>query len=418
MLTNLLKFLKGYVVIRLSGYSPERFLNLCSHHKIVLWGLRSVGADYEMCVSIHGFLKLRPLVRKTRTKIVILERHGLPFWLHRYRSRKLFLGGALLAASLLYVLSLFIWNIHVEGNYSLSDEVILDYLSSEGILHGMAKRDVHGEEIEAKLREHFQEITWTSAEVKGTRLIIHVQENEDVIFEEIPGEEPADLVASESGKIVSMIVRSGTPAVLEGMEVEKGDLLVGSRVEVLDDAGEVANAYYVHADADILIQRSEYYEASFPMHYEKKIYSGRKRTTYYLTVGRKRLDISLPHRGSYEQSDAITSEWPLKITENFYLPVVFGKITEQEYTPSDAVYTKKEAIAHAKEELSLFLEKLRIKGLQIIENNVKIEINSDKCTAYGTYILEESGVKEQAPVMEIPNQEEGTDVSDSRRIYF
>ena len=215
-----------------------------------------------------------------------------------------------------------------------------------------------------------------------------------------------------------MIVRSGTPAVLEGMEVEKGDLLVGSRVEVLDDAGEVANAYYVHADADILIQRSEYYEASFPMHYEKKIYSGRKRTTYYLTIGRKRLDISLPHRGSYEQSDAITSEWPLKITENFYLPVVFGKITEQEYTPSDAVYTKKEATAHAKEELSLFLEKLRIKGLQIIENNVKIEINSDKCTAYGTYILEESGVKEQAPVMEIPNQEEGTDVSDSRRIYF
>ena len=103
------------------------------------------------------------------------------------------------AASLLYVLSLFIWNIHVEGNYSLSDEVILDYLSSEGILHGMAKRDVHGEEIEAKLREHFQEITWTSAEVKGTRLIIHVQENEDVTFEEIPGEEPADLVASESG---------------------------------------------------------------------------------------------------------------------------------------------------------------------------------------------------------------------------
>ena len=248
--------------------------------------------------------------------------------------------------------------------------------------------------------------------------IIHVQENEDVTFEEIPGEEPADLVASESGKIVSMIVRSGTPAVLEGMEVEKGDLLVGSRVEVLDDAGEVANAYYVHADADILIQRSEYYEASFPMHYEKKIYSGRKRTTYYLTIGRKRLDISLPHRGSYEQSDAITSEWPLKITENFYLPVVFGKITEQEYTPSDAVYTKKEATAHAKEELSLFLEKLRIKGLQIIENNVKIEINSDKCTAYGTYILEESGVKEQAPVMEIPNQEEGTDVSDSRRIYF
>ena len=83
MLTRLLKFLKGYVVIRLSGYSPERFLNLCSHHHIILWGLRSVGTDYEMCISISGFRRLRPLVHKTRTRAVILERHGLPFVLYR-----------------------------------------------------------------------------------------------------------------------------------------------------------------------------------------------------------------------------------------------------------------------------------------------------------------------------------------------
>ena len=178
MLTRLLKFLKGYVVIRLSGYSPERFLNLCSHHHIILWGLRSVGTDYEMCISISGFRRLRPLVHKTRTRAVILERHGLPFILYRYRKRKLFAGGALLCMALLYVLSLFIWNIHVEGNYSLSDEVILAWLESTGIVHGMAKRNVHGEEIEAGLREHFPEITWTSAEVKGTRLIIHVRSEE------------------------------------------------------------------------------------------------------------------------------------------------------------------------------------------------------------------------------------------------
>lgn len=246
MLTRLLKFFKGYVVIHLSGYSPERFLNLCSRHGIVLWGLRSVGAEYEMCISIGGFRKLRPLVHKTKTKVVILERHGLPFILYNYRSRKLFAVGAAGGLALLHVLSLFIWNIHVEGNYSLSDQVVLDYLESERIVHGMAKKDIHGEEIEAKLREHFPEITWTSAEVKGTRLIIHVQENEDSVPEDVPENEPADLAASESGTVVSMIVRSGTPLVTEGMEVQKGDLLVQGRVEILNDAGEVANAYYVH----------------------------------------------------------------------------------------------------------------------------------------------------------------------------
>lgn len=409
MLTNLLKFLKGYVVIRLTGYSPERFLNLCSHHRIILWGLRSVGTEYEMCVSVSGFKKLRPLVHKTRTKVVILRRHGLPFILHRYRNRKLFAGGALLAAVLLYVLSLFIWNIHVEGNYSLSDEVILDYLESVKIVHGMAKRNVHGEEIEAGLREHFPEITWTSAEVKGTRLIIHVQENEDSVQEEIPEEEPADLVAGGDGVIVSMIVRSGTPAVSEGTEVKKGDLLVKSLVEVLDDAGETANTYYVHADADIRIQRTEHYKAAFDMPYTRKEYTGRKRTSFYVIFGKKRLDLRFWHRDAYEQSDLIASELPLKITENFYLPVTLGRNTEQEYVPADAVYTKEEAVALAKDEWRIFLEKLRIKGLQIIENNVKIDINGDVCTAEGDYVVEESAVQEQAPQITIPEQEEVRD---------
>ncbi len=394
------------MVIRLSGYSPERFLNLCSHHHIILWGLRSVGTDYEMCISISGFRRLRPLVHKTRTRAVILERHGLPFILYRYRKRKLFAGGALLCMALLYVLSLFIWNIHVEGNYSLSDEVILAWLESTGIVHGMAKRNVHGEEIEAGLREHFPEITWTSAEVKGTRLIIHVQENEDQTAETIPEDEPADLVSSGEGTIVSMIVRSGTPAVSEGMDVQKGDLLVGSRVDVLDDAGETANTYYVHADADVRIQRTEHYEESFDMHYIKKIYTGETRSSYYLMLGQKRFWFRLWHPDVYEQSDSIASEFPLKITENFYLPVVFGKSTEQEYAEEEAVYTKEEAVAHAKENWALFFEKLRIKGLQIIENNVKIDISGGRCTAKGDYLVEESAVQEQAPVIGTPEQAE------------
>lgn len=406
MLTNLLKFLKGYVVIRLSGYSPERFLNLCSHHRIILWGLRSVGADYEMCISVSGFKKLRPLVHKTRTKAVILERHGLPFILYRYQNRKLFAGGALLGAVLLYVLSMFIWNIHVEGNYSLSDEVILNYLESIQIVHGMAKRDIHGEEIEADLREHFPEITWTSAEVKGTRLIIHIQENEDAAPARIPDEEPADLRASDTGTIVSMIVRRGTPRVSEGMEVQKGDLLVAGLVEIFDDAGETANSYYVHADADVRIQRTEHYRAEFDMNYSKKVYTGRTRTSFSLTFGRKRFDLKFWHRDTYEQSDLIASELPLKITENFYLPVTLGKYTEQEYVSTEVVYEREEAVARAKEEWALFFEKLRIKGLQIIENNVKIDISGDVCTAEGDYIVEESAVQERAPEMTPPKEEE------------
>ena len=404
-MTRLLKWLKGYVVIRLDGYAPERFLNLCSHHHIILWGMISVGTGYEMCISVGGFRRLRPLVRKTRTKVVILERHGLPFMLYRYRNRKLFAVGAAAGIILLYLMSLFIWNIHVEGNYSLSDQVVLDYLESVGVVHGMKKRDVHGERIEELLREYFPEITWTSVEVKGTRLIVHVQENEDAAYDTVPEDEPADLAAADSGTIVSMIVRSGTPLVSEGMEVQEGDLLVSGRIEVLDDAGEVARTQFVHADADILIRKTEYYEESFSMNYEKKVYTGKERTSFYLILGSKRI-----HAGrtgdAFARSDTLTAEYPLKITENYYLPIVFGKNTEKEYVLEPSVSSREEAEEKAKEELNLFFKKMMNKGLQIIENDVKIEVNGDLCTAAGTWTLEKEGAREQAPDMTDPVQDE------------
>jgi hypothetical protein len=102
-------------------------------------------------MSIAAFRKVRPLVRKTQTKVVILERHGLPFLLWKYRRRKLFAAGAFFCIVLLYVMSLFIWNIHIEGNESLSTQVVLSYLQEEGITHGMLKRQIHGEELEKKL---------------------------------------------------------------------------------------------------------------------------------------------------------------------------------------------------------------------------------------------------------------------------
>ncbi len=76
-------------------------------------------------------------------------------------------------------------------------------------------------------------------EVKGTRLIIHIKENEDADYGAIPEpDQPAELVAKTDGTVVSMIVRSGTQKVQIGQLVKQGELLVSSKIEVLDDSGE------------------------------------------------------------------------------------------------------------------------------------------------------------------------------------
>ena len=80
MLIAVLQYISGYLRIRVEGYSPERFINLCSYHGIYLWNLKPCGHAYEMNISVRGFRELKPVIRKTRTKVVIMERAGFPFF--------------------------------------------------------------------------------------------------------------------------------------------------------------------------------------------------------------------------------------------------------------------------------------------------------------------------------------------------
>ena len=84
MIQSIIRYMHGYVKIRVEGYSPERFLNLCRHHQIYIWGLNPCGNAYEMYMSLKGFRRLRPIVRKTHTKVLLVQRNGLPFFLHKY----------------------------------------------------------------------------------------------------------------------------------------------------------------------------------------------------------------------------------------------------------------------------------------------------------------------------------------------
>ena len=140
MLLSIIKFFRGFVCVRLSGYAPERFLNLCGNRDIVIWNLERDGDDYEFYISVQAFRTLRPIAKKTRTKLVVKKRFGFPFWLHRYRRRKLFFGGILLFFLILILLSQFIWNIEINGNSYITDETVLAYLKEQDLSFGTPKK--------------------------------------------------------------------------------------------------------------------------------------------------------------------------------------------------------------------------------------------------------------------------------------
>ena len=128
---SILKYIRGYVLVHLTGYAPERFLNMCGKRNILIWNLKAVEDGYLFYISVDAYKALKPVLKKTRTRARILEKHGLPFFMFRYRGRKMFVLGVALFIGMLFYTSRFVWNIEVNGNSYLSEETILEFLKEE-----------------------------------------------------------------------------------------------------------------------------------------------------------------------------------------------------------------------------------------------------------------------------------------------
>ena len=247
LIQKMIRLFGGYVKVRVEGYSAERFLNLCSYRQIDVWGLVSRQNSYEMYMTLKGFRRIRPIVRKTHTKVLLIKRYGLPFFLHQNRYRAAFAAGALLCTALLFFYSGYIWDIHFEGNEKWTEETLLEFLETKNITPGMPKKNIDCTQIVKDIRQQYDDIIWVSASIDGSRLRIQIKENEDTFLQENPKEtenQPltdaaetvsaagTDLVASANGVITSMITRIGTPLVHVGDTVEEGQILVTGRVEI------------------------------------------------------------------------------------------------------------------------------------------------------------------------------------------
>lgn len=374
---QIIRFLKGYLSIKVWGFSTERFINLCGNHNILLWNIVNHGDYYTMCISLKGFYQLKSITRKTGTRVVITSRYGLPFLTMRMKKRKIFLAGFFCSMAFWIWMSGFIWDVDIRGNLYVTDDVFHDFLSENGIEAGMKKEKVDIEELEKAIRNEFNIVTWTSAKIDGTKLIIQVKEN-DLIQNSGEKENTAeegegyDLVADKDGTIVSIVTRSGVPMVVEGTEVKEGDLLVEGCIPIYNEDATVRKYEYCRADADILLKYSFSVTEEIKEIYVSRTYTGSEVKRSYLMIFGKKLFIPVLGK-KYAQYDSIENQKQLSVFGGYDLPVYFGSTVIREYTEEEKTYTKEEIKVKFEDKIQKFMQTLEEKGVQIIEKNVTIK---------------------------------------------
>lgn len=385
---KLIKYSKGYVKIKVWGYSPERFMNLCSNRNILIWDVQHGKDCYIMNISIKGFFELKPILRKTRTKVAILKRYGLPFLIPKMKKRFIFICGIIGCILFLILMSNNLWAIEVVGNYTITTDKFMDFLKENEINYGMRKRAIDIEQLEKEIRLQFDIVTWTSVKLEGTKLCVQIKENALLKKEREKIFEVSNLIAEKEGTIVNMITRNGVPNVKVGAEIKKGDLLVSGKIPILGEDSAVRGYQYCNADADIYLQCIYPYYDKLRIEHTEKQFTGKEQKIFFIELFGKHLQ--LPHKKiTYANYDIFTNKKQLKILDNFYLPIFTGSEIIREYSDVSKRYTKEEGKNILNENFMKFIADLKEKGVQIIQKDVKIETGKDLMVVSGKILVVE-----------------------------
>ena len=386
---KILEYVSGYVNIVIEGYYIEQFINICNNKQIDLWNIKkenSIKVYASVCIT--DFKKLKQICKKTKCKIKIQSKKGLPFVIKKYKKRKFFFIFLLLIILTIFILSNFIWNIEIESDADISKEEILELAQSEGLEIGKRKGAIDSKAVINKIRLERDDISWVGIEIDGTNATIKLVKADEKP-EIINDDEYCNIVADKNAMILKVSAQNGTPLVKEGDIVTNGDVIVAGWME-----GKYTGKQYVHAQAEI--QAKVWYTTTEKVYLQetKKVETGEAKSSYSVKINNFQINLpkSLP---KFQKYDTIEENKKLKLFSNFYLPFELVKYTYKEYKEEQVVHSIEEAkqigIDRAKESLQE-----KIDGKEILDKQVKVRTEKDYIEVEVTYEVKENiGIKEK-----------------------
>lgn len=357
-------YLLGYLRITVEGYYIERFINICKSKHITIWNLKR---NKDIClylnVRISEFKNLRDVAKKTKCKIKIKNKKGLPFLLHKYKKRKIFGILLILVAFLIWLSSNFVWNVDIIEKNGNDIVNIRQDLENVGLKIGYLKSKIDTKQIINKIRLERKDIAWIGIELKGTNAIVKIvksDEKPNIIDEN----EYCSIISDKAGVITKINAQSGTANVKVGDTIKDGDILINGWME-----GKFTGIRYVHAKGEI--QAKVWHTKNKKVLYStiEKRETGNIENKYEIKFNNFKINL-YKKLSKFEIYDTIEAENKIRIFSDFYLPISIVKKTNKELKEENKQYTLEEAKNKGIEELKNELDKEIDDKNSIVNKNI------------------------------------------------
>ena len=330
MLLSLWHYLKGYVIVEVHGATSEKFLNLVTYHGMDLWNIQRNEAGICFCTSIQNFKLMKQDAHKTKCRLRIKYKKGLPFVTYRYKKRKLFVVGIGIFVAMLWLLSSFVWLVEVEGNQRINSLDVIHTLEKNGYCSGKLKSTMNLRMAEAIVLREYPDVIWVGIDYEGTRLIVRLSES---VLPPPMNEQATtsySLVAKRDALVTYIAVEKGKPMVKVGDIVKKGDMLVSGKMPLGE---EDETLYYTTAKADIRGKTVYSVTQTIQKKQVKKAYNHEVGKQYHLKCFDKKIPLfpSKKLQGTY---DTLYTLHQLRLTKFFPLPFAIEIESQIGYEPT------------------------------------------------------------------------------------
>lgn len=368
---NLEKYKRGIITIEIQTNEVEKFINLLWENGIIVRNINKKNiVVISFDVALKDYNKIRYIAKETHTKIRIINRKGVAFFVIKNRNRKTLLVGIIIFIAIIYYLSTFVWNINITTESNVTPYEIRSQLKTLGITPGINKRKINVYDIEDKIIKDNKDIMWARARMEGVKLNIDIAERHEPP-EVIVDNSPCSIVAKQDGEIVRVYSTAGTAVVKEGDIVKKGDVLVKG------EQGKEEETYFVHAMGKVIARTFYERKKEVPINDILKERTGNSVRDVYIKIGGKKIYLKKA-KNKFKTYDKIYIDKPLVKQQVYY------EIKEKKYKKD-----KEQIVKKTSDELFSNVIVNLDKSVKIVDKVVDYNIKGDKIEVRAVLIAEE-----------------------------
>lgn len=280
-----LNYKKGLLVVEIETVNLEKLINFLWRRDVKVRNLkRNSLTNCTMEIEFIDYEILLEGVKKTNSKLKVLNRKGIMFKILKLKRRRTLLVTVLIFVGVLYYLSSFIWKIEVVTENYIAPFEIRELLRSYGIEKGTYKNSFDVHRIEERIIDDNDEVMWVKARIDGSKLKVEVIERQappKIKEEKLTG----NIVAKRDGEIQRIFSQSGTVMVERGKIVKKGDLLIKG------EQGKEGKEYDVKAEGNVFAKTFYEEKKEIPKNKVVRKKTGEKARSYYIKIGGKKVYI-------------------------------------------------------------------------------------------------------------------------------